>query len=204
MSDCRRIKPLLMLYIYDDLSQEERRRVEEHVRICPRCAGELEEMEETASLIQRAVSIEMDLASDRLEDLEMKVYRKAAWQAVRENDRVSRWRAIWRPWAQIASAAAALVLGIYIGSSYISSLHPPRNRPQIVQRLNPDECIRRRLQRFADESAMRKLENARVINYIRGDSWSAWGEYQQVIHENPDSYLATVAMEELAQAGYKP
>ena len=186
MSDCRRIKPLLMLYIYDDLSQEERRRVEEHVRICPRCAGELEEMEETASLIQRAV------------------YRKAAWQAVRENDRVSRWRAIWRPWAQIASAAAALVLGIYIGSSYISSLHPPRNRPQIVQRLNPDECIRRRLQRFADESAMRKLENARVINYIRGDSWSAWGEYQQVIHENPDSYLATVAMEELAQAGYKP
>ena len=204
MGDCRKIEPLLVLYIYGDLSQEERRAVEEHVRICPKCAGELEETEETASLIQRAVSIEMGLASDRLEDLEMRVYRKVAWQAIRENDRMSWWRTIWRPWAQVASAAAALVLGIYIGASYISSLHPAQNQPQIVQIADPNECIRKRLQRFADESAMKRLENARVINYIRGDSWSAWGEYQQVIHENPDSYLATVAMEELAQAGYKP
>ncbi|HID55364.1 TPA: zf-HC2 domain-containing protein [Candidatus Poribacteria bacterium] len=204
MRECRGIEPLLVPYIYDDLSQEERRAVEEHLRICPKCAGELEEMEETASLIRRAVSIEMDLVSARLRDLEMKVYRRAAWRAIREDDKVNRWRTIWRPWFHLASAAAALVLGIYIGASYLPSLHPARNQPQIVQTVDPDECIRKRLQRFADESAMKRLENARVINYIRGDSWSAWGEYQQVIHENPDSYLATVAMQELAQAGYKP
>jgi hypothetical protein len=208
MSECREVKPLLTLYAYDDLSDDERETVERHLRGCPECAFELEEIEQAVSLLQRATSIEMELISNRVDDLEVKVYRRLAWQAVSgdemEKDKRSRWRPLWRPWVQAASAAAALLLGIYIGASYIPTPRPIQPQHQIVQMSDSDECIRRRLERFADENALKRLENARVINYVRGDAWSAWGEYQQIIHENPDSYLATVAMEELMRTGYEP
>ncbi|RKY01223.1 hypothetical protein DRP77_10100 [Candidatus Poribacteria bacterium] len=201
--NCNDIAPLLIAYVHNDLSDEEREAVESHLKNCPECSRTLEETIWTVELLERKVEADMESVEPLLGDLEVKVYRRLAAEWVREARR--RWiDRLWflrRPWAWAAYAAAALAFGVYIGSHHLA---PERPADQPALAAKADECIRMRLRMYADEEAFRKLESAHVIKYVRGDEWKAWGVYNQVIRENPGTVAAMIASEEISTAEYKP
>jgi len=53
--NCNDIAPLLIAYVHNDLSDEEREAVESHLKNCPECSRTLEETIWTVELLERKV-----------------------------------------------------------------------------------------------------------------------------------------------------
>ncbi|GAJ06133.1 unnamed protein product, partial [marine sediment metagenome] len=55
---CDDYKDLLMSYLDDELSDEQRRQFEEHLAGCPDCAGELEEFKKLKAITDEVALVE--------------------------------------------------------------------------------------------------------------------------------------------------
>lgn len=100
---CDDYKDLLMSYLDDELSDEQRRQFEEHLAGCPDCAGELEEFKKLKAITDEVALVEPE---DRI------------WQDYWSNI----YNRIERGIGWIMFSVAAIALAIYCGFRAIEEL----------------------------------------------------------------------------------
>ncbi len=133
MAKCRRIGDLIGPYVYDELSEAERRSVESHLRGCERCRAEADAVRELVARLPTALS-------DAPLGAEQRVLRGVQQHLAARRPAL---RGALRP---VLLAAAALAVGVWIGSRLprtgpAPAPAPPRVQPAPVEartaRLNP-------------------------------------------------------------------
>jgi hypothetical protein len=102
MDECRRIHDLVGPYLYDDLPEAERRKVDEHLRACEACQAEAEALR---ALVARLPATLGDTPAGAEQRVLRGVQRRLA-------ARRPAWPGALRP---ALLAAAALALGVWIG-----------------------------------------------------------------------------------------
>jgi predicted anti-sigma-YlaC factor YlaD len=78
---CHDYKDLMMGYLDDELSDEQRRRFEEHLAGCPECAGELKEFKRLKAITDEVTLIEPEdrLWQDYWGGIYNRIERSAGW-----------------------------------------------------------------------------------------------------------------------------
>jgi anti-sigma factor RsiW len=123
--NCRSAEELFSSFVEDELSQRERRTLENHLADCPRCSRAVEELRTTVDLLTALPSYETGPAFE-----EEVMDRIRSGEALRPgivewiSERLS---AGWlRPVFLSGAAACALYIAFLVGSAYMTSPNPDR------------------------------------------------------------------------------
>jgi anti-sigma factor RsiW len=121
--DCRTIGQQLLEYVYRELDETWRLRVERHLDQCPRCRADLENLRSTLELIDEATLEPEEQLSEHFSNVVLALLQR------RVADRS------W-PFARTATAAALLMVFLFhYGVETPRSLTPPPQPPRAVAEL---------------------------------------------------------------------
>ena len=131
---CRHIVDLLGPYLDGECSLEERRKVEEHLRRCPACRSELEQLRRIETAGRRTVPPDPgeQYWSAFLPRLRQRIGQEQRHPVpVGLGDRIRRWFSPPVPWVRLAGAMATAVLVVVIGRAFIQQKDDlaPMGRP---------------------------------------------------------------------------
>jgi anti-sigma factor RsiW len=132
MSNCRGMRDRLGRYFDGELSDTERLKVDDHLKQCSRCRSDLQEIGEVAAIFRE----EMPVPSIPV-NLTRRIMDKAQVEVA--NDLPGRgFLLFWRNWplsmrfAALAVAVAACYIGIFLGSSSLTSIRQEGNEMKWV------------------------------------------------------------------------
>jgi anti-sigma factor RsiW len=138
--NCRSAEHLFSSFVEDELSQRERRSLENHLTDCPRCSQAVEELRATVDLLTALPSYETGPAFE-----EEVMDRIRSGEALRPgivewiSERVS---AAWlRPVFLSGAAASALYIAFLVGSAYMPSANPGSDASKIARVTPPTTSV---------------------------------------------------------------
>jgi len=122
MNRCEWVKDRTSLYLYDELSPQDRRTVEEHAAACADCAQALDAGGRFLELLEQRPETQVPeaLLTGCRRDLMRAVRHGTGWRAAAAAwsaaffDGLAGWRLVWQP----AFAAALLAVGFYAGRGF--------------------------------------------------------------------------------------
>lgn len=127
MEHCRRVGDRLLELLENEVPTEERRRIEQHLATCPRCAREASDI---SALLGRVRALPVPAASrDPLDGFAEEVRariavepppRRSAWR------RLEAWASGWFSLRPVPAVSAAAVLGIMLAVGLMGTPRPPR------------------------------------------------------------------------------
>ena len=108
--NCQKIKKRLVLFAGNDLPEKKKRPVESHLKLCPGCAAELEELKRTKEMTKKLAQI--DPPDSLPPDFPEKVTRLI--QEDQEPVRHTRAKSLFRLSQRPVRIAGIFVLGIFL------------------------------------------------------------------------------------------
>ncbi|MBC8230011.1 hypothetical protein H8E77_10740 [bacterium] len=212
MRGCRNIGILYGLYVYGDVTSEDKNIVEEHISKCKNCALEVDSLRETRQLLK--LEPELSIPQYIMDNFEANVYKRIAaetiqnpnTEAIQKNRRKILadfgGRFLIRPsWLlRTAPVAVALGIGILIGAFQFS--HTPRivEKPtEKIISISPSE----RLEQHFQAESYRQLENALLTRYVAGDELRTMEILNRLSDENPDSKMTSMVANERSKLKFK-
>lgn len=129
MTHCRRVRPLIGPYLYHDLDDRERSLVDSHLQACARCRAEVASCRDLVARLPQTLPAPTPQARARiLQQVESRIAASARRPAPSLPVQPG-----WR--LAFAGAAAALLLGLWIGS------HLPQTTPVVVTAQPPAPAV---------------------------------------------------------------
>ena len=212
MRGCRNIGILYGLYVYGDVTPEEKNIVEEHISKCKNCALEVDSLRETLHLLK--IEPELNIPQYIMDNFEASVYKRIAAETIQNPNT----EAIQKPRRKIFAdfggrflirpswllrtvpVAVALGIGILIGAFQFS--HTPRivEKPtEKIISISPSE----RLEQHFQAESYRQLENALLTRYVAGDELRTMEILNRLSDENPDSKMTSMVANERSKLKFK-
>jgi len=123
MKNCNRVKKLLEPYLFGELSETDKMRVENHLTECPNCAREVVSLQKVLKVIRRKEDekFPQQMWDNFLPDLHKKLVTVKT-----PSGKISLWSEIFnrffihpKPAVRLATIALTLVIGIMIGRFYL-------------------------------------------------------------------------------------
>lgn len=120
MKECKNFHRLIWLYLYNELQDNQKKMFEQHLKNCPECQLDFEEAQKTLKLLDQKIQVEptqIQLESDRSElHQRLLLITQPRFQ--------KRWTTkLWQilsldftPAVRFATAAALLIVGIFLGN----------------------------------------------------------------------------------------
>ena len=212
MGECKRLSPLYGLYVYGDVTPEEKNTVEEHISKCNDCALEVKSLNQTIRLFD--LQPELSIPQNIMDNFETNVYKRIAAETIRnpdseaiqqshENIPARFWqRFLVRPslLLRIAPVAVALGIGILIGTYQFS--HTPKIVEKPAEKVISTSAVERLEQHFQAES-YRQLENALLTRYVAEDELRTVGILNRLIDENPSPQMTSMVANERSKLQLK-
>lgn len=202
--ECDRLSKLYSLYVYDDVTAEERQLVSKHISECEACAKEVNELQETLQVLGLEPAISVPLNFE--EELENQVYKQIAAETVRQANRNLIAKLLEnflfrRTLAWGTSIALALVIGMLVGAFQFSRTGtmetpvPTFASSAFASSVSPDELLERDLQnRIRNE-----FEDAIVIINLAEDKLRVKETFERLSDVNLEPQMASVVDEELSR-----
>ena len=148
--ECDRLNKLYPLYVYDDVTDEERQLVNAHISGCEACATEVNELRKTLHVFR--MESEVSVPQHFTDELEKEVYKQVAAETVRTTRRnlvadllerfLFRHAIAWG-----ASIAVALVIGMLVGTLQFSRTGTQEIPvPTLASSVSPNERLKQHFQ----------------------------------------------------------
>jgi hypothetical protein len=161
MIPCRDYEPLFIESFYNEISTENQKRLEEHLKECQKCAAEFSNMKATLNVMDRHVKKEPpeEFWANFLPNLEKRLEKE---ESRKLEPKIISWRQNFTTkyaWAvRLAAAIAFVSIGIFIGKYF-------KNEPSeqaAIMKTEPSQ-IAVPANASADERAMRYLKRSQVL-----------------------------------------
>jgi len=164
MTTCSKYRELFVPALYDEISGEERRPLEEHLQECEKCTAEFEQMKKTAGFMSRR---KRELPSDEYwesfeKNLQGKLKSESAGGTLhpqKKKNLIQLFQAAPAWSYQLAAAIVLIALGVFIGRTFFRSadMHPT----QIAQKKGVENSL---IQRTAvDNRAYNYIERSKIL-----------------------------------------
>jgi hypothetical protein len=116
MAECRKIKKLLPLAVYNETSPEEYKILEKHLASCSRCKEEYKRVKQTLDIMDKRERKDPgpEFWEQFIPKLNRSIQKASAENRIAEKP-LSRKRLGWRLFWQTATGAALVILGIFLG-----------------------------------------------------------------------------------------
>lgn len=139
MPSCKKIEPLLSSYHDDELDQQQRRLVAEHLDTCPHCQEQLSAIEAVSRAFGALESLEVtEKFQDNLHLALVNAAREHRMQPEKERTswyyRIPRWLRDWRTYS---AAAACLVIAAVFGSGVFQDYSAPTPAAPVATSVAP-------------------------------------------------------------------
>lgn len=190
----------ILPYLSNELSASERERFETYLAEHPEFAQLVSEFRETLAMLEKERFPSEALQG--LEGIERHLYRRIAAEvargSARRHFRLSEW---WRTLTGgIVVATASIAVGIYIGMREVE----PTPYAPVAQMTLPLPSRSTSLaasphENFVQSELERRLNEARWIHRVRGETYAALAQYAQIVETHPDSWTSQVAQFEQAE-----
>ena len=197
--ECDRFSRLYSLYVYDDITDEERQLVSRHVSECEACAKEVNELRETLQILR--LEPEIIVPQYFADELENQVYKQIATETVRQANRNLIAKLLEnfpfrRTLAWGTSIAIALTIGVLAGTLQFSRTGTVETPiPTIASSISPNK----RLEQHISELNVAQFEDAILFRYVAGDDSRARETLERLSEGNLEPQMASVVDEELSR-----
>jgi anti-sigma factor RsiW len=205
MWECKKLSALYGLYVYGDVTPEEKNIVEEHISKCKNCALEVDSLQETLRLLN--LELESSMPQDVMDDFETNVYKRIAAETIqnpnstsiqqpRRNIFVDFWeRVLIRPSFLLRTAYIAVVLGIGILIGAFQFSQTPKIVEKATEKVSVVSSVER-LERHFQAESYRQLENALLTRYVAGDELRTMEILNRLNDGNPGPQMTSMVANE--------
>jgi len=202
--ECDRLSELYSLYVYDDVTDEERRLVSRHINECEACAKEVNELRETLQILH--LEPEITVPQNFETELENQVYKQIAAETVRQTNRNFIVKLLEnflfrRSLAWGATIAIALTIGVFFGALQFSRTGtmetsvPTFASSAFASSVSPDELLKQHFQ----TGIQAQVDDEILILNLAEDKLRVKETLERLSDVNLEPQMASVVYEELSR-----